>query len=158
FNDTDKDTSDTHTVTAVNGSTANVDQDVVGTYGTLHLKSDGSYTYTLNDALASVQALAAGQQVTDVFGYTEADNHGGTSSTSLSVNIVGTNDAPVAVADTAEITEGEGPLSGNVLTNDTDIDALDTHFVATLNGSAANLATGVTGAYGTLHLNQDGTY
>ena len=60
-NDTDVDTLDTHSVTAVNGSGANVGTDVIGTYGTLHLNADGSYTYTLANGQANVQALAEGR-------------------------------------------------------------------------------------------------
>ena len=52
-NDTDTDTHDSHSVTAVNGSAAKVGADVVGTYGTLHLNSDGTYTYTLNREVPS---------------------------------------------------------------------------------------------------------
>ncbi|TGT32073.1 VCBS domain-containing protein, partial [Mesorhizobium sp. M8A.F.Ca.ET.165.01.1.1] len=74
-------------VSAVNGSAGNVGNDLVGTYGTLHLNSDGSYSYTLDNGLASVQALAEGASVTDVFTYTNADNHGGSSSSSLTVTI-----------------------------------------------------------------------
>ncbi|QKD05908.1 hypothetical protein EB235_34470 [Mesorhizobium loti R88b] len=159
-NDTDVDTGDTHSVTAVNGSAGNVGANLVGTYGTLHLNSDGTYTYTLNNGLASVQALAAGASVTDVFTYTNADNHGGSSSASLTVTINGTNDAPVAVADINSVKEdtAPNPVSGNVLTNDTDVDTGDTHSVTAVNGSAGNVGANLVGTYGTLHLNSDGTY
>jgi len=36
-----------------------------GSYGTLAVTQTGAWTYTLNNSLASVQALAAGQTVTD---------------------------------------------------------------------------------------------
>ncbi len=157
-NDTDVDTNDTHTVVAVDGLAGNVGQDVVGTYGTLHINSDGSATYTLDNSKASVQALADGQTVNDVFNYTESDNHGATSTANLTITVHGTNDAPVAVADTNAITEGGSPVSGNVLANDTDVDTNDTHTVATVNGSAANVNNDVSGTYGKLHLNSDGTY
>src|SRR5207248_1625763 len=120
-NDTDVDTLDTHTVTAVNGSAPNVSADVSGTYGTLHLNSDGSYIYTLNNGQANVQALAEGQQVTDVFTYTNSDNHGGSSSSTLTVTVTGTNDGPTAVLSlhAALPISAPNPVSGNVLTNDT---------------------------------------
>ena len=35
---------------------------VTGTYGTLALDADGSYTYTLNNAAAIVQQLRAGRR------------------------------------------------------------------------------------------------
>ena len=47
---------DTLAVTEVNGDTALVGQPIVGTYGTLVLNPDGSYTYT---PTAAAQALPA---------------------------------------------------------------------------------------------------
>src|SRR5436309_9177841 len=41
----------------------------VGTFGTLVLKADGTYTYTLNNNSFAVQSLAEGQVVADVFSY-----------------------------------------------------------------------------------------
>jgi VCBS repeat-containing protein len=154
-NDTDVDNGDTHSVTKVNNNSANVGQNVAGTYGTLHLNADGSYTYTLDNSKASVQALAEGQQVTDVFTYTNADNHGGSSSATLTVTVKGTNDAPVAMADAASINEDALPntVNGNVLTNDTDVDSGDlaTRTVSALDGATDNGTTLTkVGTYGTL--------
>lgn len=88
-----------------------------GTYGTLTLNSNGSYTYALKP---SAQALAQGQVVTDSFSYTVSD--GSLSDTGqLTVTVTGANDAPVANADTA--TTGENAnVTVNVLANDTDVD------------------------------------
>jgi VCBS repeat-containing protein len=44
-----------------------------GAYGSLVLNVDGSYAYTLNNSGAVVQALAAGQTVTDTFSYVATD-------------------------------------------------------------------------------------
>ena len=89
----------------------------VGTYGTLTLNADGTYTYTLS---ASAQALAQGENAVDVFTYTVSD--GSLSDTgTLSITVVGANDAPVANPDTASGTENQ-TLSINVLANDTDVD------------------------------------
>ncbi|TPN50814.1 VCBS domain-containing protein, partial [Mesorhizobium sp. B1-1-7] len=106
------------------------------------------------------QALAQGASVTDVFTYTNSDNHSGSSSSSLTVTINGTNDGPVAVADINSVKEdtAPNPVSGNVLTNDTDVDSTDTHSVTAVNGVTGNVGTDVTGTYGTLHLNSNGTY
>src|SRR5207248_88165 len=100
-NDTDVDTNDTHSVSAVTGGTDNgATFTVVGTYGTLVVtKATGAYSYTLANGQSNVQALAEGQQVTDQFTYTNSDNQGGSSSSTLTVTVTGTNDAPVAVAD-----------------------------------------------------------
>ena len=63
------------------------------------------------------------------------DEHGATSTTTLTITITGTNDAPVAVADATRdaVIEaasirgntafaGDATATGNVLTNDTDVD------------------------------------
>jgi VCBS repeat-containing protein len=153
-NDTDVDTRDTHTITALSGATDNgTTLTKVGTYGTLVVtKATGAYTYTLANGQANVQALQFGQQVFDGFTYTNSDNHGGSSSATLTVSIFGANDAPVAVADTAAVTEDSesNPVSGNVLSNDTD-DTDDTHTVSAVTGGADN-GTTITkiGTYGTL--------
>jgi VCBS repeat-containing protein/probable HAF family extracellular repeat protein len=91
-NDTDPDTRDTHSIAAVNGVTANVGADVAGAYGTLRLNSDGSYSYTLDNTKPAVQALTDGQQVTDVFRYTNSDNLGATSSSTLTITVYGTTE------------------------------------------------------------------
>jgi VCBS repeat-containing protein len=88
-----------------------------GTYGTLTLNADGTYTYT---PYASTQSLALGQNVQDSFSYTVSD--GSLSDTgTLTITISGRNDAPVANPDAA--TAGENQvISVNVLANDSDVD------------------------------------
>lgn len=88
-----------------------------GTYGTLTLNSNGSYTYVLKPG---AQSLAQGQVVTDSFSYTVSD--GSLSDTGqLTVTITGANDAPVANPDTAAGTENQTLLI-SVLANDSDVD------------------------------------
>lgn len=169
-NDADADAGDTKTVTAVSfGATdGTVGQDLAGTYGTLKLNSDGTYTYTIDNNNATVEALRTnGETLTEVFAYTMRDTAGATSSTTLTVSIHGANDNPVAVADIATAVEAGGianatagsNATGNVLTNDTDIDAADTKTVSAVTGMAAGTVGGdTTGAYGHLELNPDGTY
>jgi large repetitive protein len=115
-NDTDLDTTDTHTVSEVEGSAGNVGEDVDGTYGTLHLNANGSYTYTLHDGLL----LADGAVVQDEFHYTNRDSHGATSSSTLTITITGSeNNVPViGGADTGEVVEdaGEQLATSGVLT------------------------------------------
>ena len=88
---------------------------MAGTYGTLHLNANGSYTYALDNTNPAVQALAEGQTVTDVFNYANSDNHGATSTASLTVTVTGTNDAPVAVADTAAVKEDTNRVASPTL-------------------------------------------
>jgi VCBS repeat-containing protein len=154
-NDTDVDSTDTHTVSALDGGTDDgTTITKVGIYGTLVItKATGAYTYTLANGQANVQALADGQQVTDVFTYTNADNHGGSSTSTLTVTVTGTNEAPVAVADTAAVTEDAqpNPVTGNLLTNDTDVDSGDTHTISALSGGTDDGTTLTkVGPYGTL--------
>ena len=148
-NDTDADMLDTLTVTAVNGQVGNVGVDITGVYGTLHLNGDGSYTYTLDNGLESVQALA-GQQVTDVFSYTAADNHGASSSADLTINILGTNDAAVLSADVSDLSEtdtaGDISTSGTLTISDVDSPA---SFVA---------QAGTAGSYGTFAIDSAGAW
>ena len=96
-NDSDVDTGAVLTVSAVTGGT--VGSALAGTYGSVTINSDGSYSYTLNDADADTNALAQGASVSDVFSYTVTDEHGATSTANLTITITGTNDGPVAVGD-----------------------------------------------------------
>jgi VCBS repeat-containing protein len=151
-NDTDVDPSDTHVVSAItdgidNGTTITV----TGTYGTLVVtKTTGAYSYTLNNALTSVQALAEGEQVTEQFAYTNSDNHGAASTSTLTVTITGSSDSATITATTAGSDAGAvaeddalhhtagGQLSVN------DVDSGQNHFA-----SPASLS----GSYGTFTFN-----
>ncbi|MEI6473458.1 MAG: VCBS domain-containing protein, partial [Holophagaceae bacterium] len=82
------------TVTAGSTSASNATS-VSGSYGGLVIGADGSYTYTLDNTKAAVQALAVSETLTDTFTYTIKDGRGGSSSSTLTVTITGTNDAPI---------------------------------------------------------------
>ena len=72
---------------------------IAGKYGSLSIAADGSYTYTLNNNDADTQALKQGQVATDeVFNYTMQDAAGAPSSSTLTVSVTGTNDAPTLPA------------------------------------------------------------
>ena len=166
-NDTDVDAGDTKTVSAVGGVAGNVGSVVVGTYGSITLNADGSYTYVVDNTNSTVQALrTATDTVTESFTYTLSDTDGATSTTTLAITIQGTNDAPVAVADTGVAVEAGGVLNatggsdatGNVLANDTDVDAGDTKTVSAVGGVAGNVGSVVVGTYGSITLNADGSY
>ena len=108
--DTDLD-ADPLTVASVGGvAVATVGgTDFAGTYGTLHMNADGSYTYTLythaNNAAAYdlVQALDDGDApLTDTFSYKANDGGIDSSAVNLTISIFGTNDAPtIAITDGA---------------------------------------------------------
>ncbi|MDM0110600.1 VCBS domain-containing protein [Variovorax sp. J22R133] len=152
------------------------------TYGSLLLNADGSYTYTLDNNNAAVQALRQPTDtLTEVFTYTLRDTAGATTTATLTVTIQGTNDTPVATDDTATAVEAGGIANGtvgtnpggNVLTNDTDVDGGaaspidygETQAVSSVRtgteagtGTAGTLGTALVGAYGSLTLNADGSW
>ncbi|MEA3064098.1 MAG: hypothetical protein QOJ27_533, partial [Sphingomonadales bacterium] len=65
--------------------------------------------------------LALGTTETVVVSYTITDEHGATSSSTVNITVTGTNDGPVANADTAAGTENQ-VLTIYALANDTDVD------------------------------------
>jgi len=66
---------------------------VPGLYGTFTVDVNGNWTYQLNNALAAVQNLKAGQTLSESFSVASQD---GTASSPVTVTIVGTNDAPIS--------------------------------------------------------------
>lgn len=105
-----------------------------GTYGTLTLNSDGTYSYTL---FASAQALAQGQNVQDSFDYTLSDGSGSDTGT-LVFHIAGLNDGPTANPDSGSAGENATILV-DVLANDTDV---DNGAVLTVTGASAPAGQG----------------
>ena len=171
-NDTDVDIAAVLKVSQVNGDGAKVGESVTGTYGSVTIADDGSWTYTLENTDPDTNKLAHGQAATDVFTYTVTDEHGATSSSSLTINITGANDAPVAAKDDNggdAVTEsgvnpgndpfaGDPSATGNVLSNDTDVDTGADLEVSEVNGLVANVGVAVAGKYGSLTLNDDGSW
>ena len=92
--DSDPD-NDELTVSSIDGSAANVGVGIEGDYGTLILNSDGTYTYTVDNANAEVNGLDNGQTLSERFFYRIVDGEGGTDFARLDITINGTNDAPV---------------------------------------------------------------
>ena len=131
---------------------------VAGTYGSFGITSAGVWTYTLNNAAANVQSLPAGASVTDSFTVTSAD--GTTRTVVITVN--GTNDAPVAVADVQTVNE-DNSATGNVLANDSDVDAGTTlsvtqFSVAGVTGTFAAGATATIAGVGSMLISANGNY
>ena len=153
-NDSDKD-GDTFTVTAVNGSGANVGNLIAGTYGHLTLNADGSYSYAA-DNTAAIDAAPNGSHPVDSFTYTVSDGLGGVSTTTVTFTV---DRAPTVTADnpSGEALENGSAISGNVLTNDSDKDG-DSLTVSAVNGVAGNVGNSLAGTYGHITINSDGTY
>lgn len=146
---------------------------ITGNYGTLSIDANGNYVYTINNSLAAVQALKAGESLSETFSYRMHDTAGASSQAQITITIEGRYDAPVAHDDLAYAVatddDGNGGRNptGNVLNNDTDVDANDTKTVTAVGVGAEssnptlNTLTGtatVTTNYGTLTLNANGTY
>src|SRR5437868_6350893 len=162
-NDTDVDAGDSKAVSAVafGATTGTVGSGLAGTYGTLTLNADGSYSYLANKAAA--EALGLGQTATEQFSYTMSDAAGASSTSTITFTITGTNDAPTAVADVAAATEDvtlNVAAASGVLANDTDIDAGDSKTVSgvAFGATTGTVGSGLAGTYGTLTLNADGSY
>ncbi|MFY9142153.1 VCBS domain-containing protein [Sulfuricurvum sp.] len=97
----------------------------VGEYGTLYMYENGAYIYVLHNEQENVNSLNEGDHVQEVFSYTITDGDKFASAT-LTINIAGTNDAPVAHPDSVEVSEDWfGVLSIDALSNDTDVDSGD---------------------------------
>ncbi|OLO02584.1 Ig-like domain-containing protein, partial [Salinicola socius] len=107
-------------------------------------------------------ALAAGESRDVTFSYTATDNDGGVSAPkTVTITVTGTNDAPVAVADTG-ITGENATLNVSaaqgVLANDSDVDG-GTLSVSAVNGVTGSVGQAITGSPGgTFTLNADGSY
>ncbi|MEO8376145.1 MAG: Ig-like domain-containing protein [Candidatus Sumerlaeota bacterium] len=117
-----------------------------GTYGTLTLNPEGSFTYDLDNSVTN--ALNEGEHVDDRFTVHTTDSHGVTSyDASILFTINGTNDAPTANPDSAPVYEDSGPVDINVLSNDTDPDSADSPTISAFGN----------GTYGTVSPNIGGT-
>ena len=144
---------------------------IVGTYGTLTIGSDGSYTYIADQAAAD--ALDNGESANDVFTYTISDGEGGTDTATITITINGSDNEVVANTDTDAVDASStitvnAPSSG-LLSNDTDN---GNPLLSEGEGSVTAIRTGrenrtgvdgtlgseLVGTYGTLTLNADGTY
>ena len=141
-----------------------------GQYGTLTIQADGTYLYEIDNALPAVEALrTAAQNLQEVFTFTLGDGTNRFDSATIRIIILGQNDDPIAVADSADATEAGGinnaqpgiDPTGNVLLNDTDVDAADTRTavaVSNSGGTAGVLGTALRGLYGDLVLQANGQY
>jgi len=96
----DVDTSDPITVVGIRAGNAGgyalvgAPATIVGIYGTLTIKQDGSWNYVLDNSRAATNAIAAGTTVHDVFTYKIAAG-ADTDEAMLDISIAGSNDAPV---------------------------------------------------------------
>ncbi|WP_448110036.1 VCBS domain-containing protein [Luteibacter jiangsuensis] len=92
----------------------NLGAGIAGQYGSLTLNADGSYSYTVDDSNAAVNALRDGQTITDVYTYTITDADGDTSTTTLTITIHGHTDG----APTVTPVDGNGGVAGHATVNE----------------------------------------
>ena len=173
-NDTVTGSTDKLTVTAVatgSGSTAvagTVGQALTGGLGTLVIGSDGGFTFFVADNEA-VRALAAGETAVNRFSYTPSAGSASDTPQVITVTVTGINDPPVALADSASITEAVGTtavttISGSVRANDSDPDngtartQLSVTTAAAAGGSGQPPGSAIAGKYGTITISADGSY
>ncbi|MBR0783848.1 cadherin domain-containing protein [Bradyrhizobium iriomotense] len=134
--------------------TGTVGQDLIGSHGTLHLNSNGTYTYAVNQNDAQVQALhTSANTITDQFNYTIQDTGGLQDTATITFTIHGADDLPVAVADTGSMTEDDAPTSFNVIANDSQDPDSTASNVITLGPAGIT----VTGPAGETFVNTDAT-
>jgi len=143
------------TAVAVGGTTA-----ITGTYGTLAIAADGTYTYTADRDAAD--ALAAGQSANDVFTYTVIDPGGNKTTATLTVTVNGTDDPAVARNDAVSTAEN-AVKTGSVFADngsgaDSDADGPPLA-VSAVNGQPASVGAQIALASGALlTVNADGTF
>ncbi|WP_218641746.1 Ig-like domain-containing protein [Aeromonas sp. RU39B] len=147
------------------GNAGTIGSALAGTYGTLILNADGSYSYVADKDAAD--QLKAGQTATDSFTYTVSDGKGGTDTATLTITVTGTNDGPIAANDTGSVNEDATlsvSASAGVLANDSDVDGGTLTVIAvrtgteTGTGTSGTVGTALSGTYGTLTLNANGSY
>jgi VCBS repeat-containing protein len=114
-NDTDVDLSNLHTVDAVS---------IASGSGTASIVSN---QVQWNPGIA-YDYLAVGENATVELAYDMSDNDGGTDSSTVTITVTGSNDAPIATVDTGT-TDENAVLTIDVLDNDTDVDLSNLHTV-----------------------------
>jgi VCBS repeat-containing protein len=128
-----------------------------GDHGTFSIDENGNWTYKLTNSDPAVQALGAGDTLTEKFTVTSAD---GSAQHEVTVTIVGTNDEPVLSSGVGAVTEDQNVVDGKLSTSGhltiTDTDAGENHFKpgAHFDGSTGN----GNAPLGTLVFNADGSY
>jgi VCBS repeat-containing protein len=146
----------------------NVGTAFAGQWGSITITSDGSYSYTPN---AAAQSLKEGQKVSDVFRYTVCDTAGLLSTATITINLCGVNDGPIARNDTRTVCEDDtlgdgkaiaGNVNGDVADSDPDGDVLKVQGIAAGDSGSASISGGVgtaiAGTWGSLTIDRNGNY
>src|SRR5205085_7042944 len=134
--------------------TTGVNTSIVGSYGTLVLQANGSYTYQAN-------ANSVTSDVTDHFVYTIKDGDGDLSTITLDIDVdnvgVGVSDDDALVYE-AGLSTGSNAIANSEIFNGTIVPSGgDGPYTYTLDADGDHNGQ-VAGTYGNLVLNSDGTY
>ena len=114
-----------------------------GVYGTLNINQAGTWSYNLDNTRIATQNLAQGETAAEHFTAQVADEFGATDTETITINVTGTNDAPImqTAAVTRALTEGQSTprLTATGLAQFSDLDLADTHTAtATLQSTTAS--------------------
>jgi VCBS repeat-containing protein len=143
-----------------------------GSYGSFSITADGSWTYTVNNSLTAVQALAEGSTLTESFvvyskdsqlarvkdeeggdGYEDEGDHHDTSyhgaSKVVTVTIVGTNDVAVITGNSTGAVTEDITLGASGQLNVSDVDAGQSSFQA---------QSATAGTYGSFSIDATGSW
>jgi VCBS repeat-containing protein len=133
-NDTNKDGSESY---AIVGSAA-------GTYGTLTMNANGTYSYARSVVLDSIQTTAV-----ETFTYKVTDAAGNTTQSTLTINMAPVNDAAVIGGDLLKmVSETNAAMTVTGALTITDVDSAQTF----------NALTGVVGTYGSFSMTTAGAW
>jgi VCBS repeat-containing protein len=170
-NDSDIDRGTTLSVTAITAQAAQVGASLsgtqsgnatlsaVGTFGSISINSDGSYSYTLDKNDADFIALRGGQTATEAFEYSVSDGAGGTAKAVLNIVVTGVNDAPTVSNASGNVTEDAAINITTGTITIADPDTSQSVSIASVNGTAfVGTSTSFNGTYGNLLLNSSGTW
>ena len=105
-------------------SLAQVVTNASAAHGTWSVTNKGVWTYNLNNADPAVQALPAGQTMTDNFTVTSLD---GTKTQVVTITITGTNDVPTITGTTTGGVLSHGTLTTSGTLTVTDVDTGESH-------------------------------
>lgn len=122
-----------------------------GTYGSLQLQADGTWTYVLNNSAATVQSLTGSDIRTETFTVQVLDSFGTSVTKNIVITVGGTNEKPVITATPGQnlgIVHEDGPSAASGQFTATSVEKN-----VTLSWSAANSGQG---EYGTLSIDKSG--
>ena len=122
-------------------------------FGDFSIDTGGNWTYDLDNANADVQALDAGETLTDTFTFTVTNADGDTETQTVTVTITGADDAIVVGGTTTGAVEEDGTLQATGSLTASDIDTTDNP----LNYTAVNELAGDNG-FGDFSIDTSGNW